>query len=289
MKAVAFAPGHVSGVFAVHDEATDPLAQGSRGAGWSVMAGARATVEPAAATHIRIAGAESPAPVTRAALAHLSDTPVAVRLELGLPVGQGFGMSAAGTLAACLAATHLLGLEPELALEATHRAEIGAGTGLGDAIGSWNGSGEIRMRPGVPPHGWAMRVDPPEDLRFLYCVLGEGISTPRVIGDSSWKKRTRALGDAAVDRMIGGGRASAWDAILTESERFSRELGLMPPAMAALGSRLPKGCRWGQTMLGTTMWITGDDSALKEARDMLGRAGPILELGIDQNGARMAR
>lgn len=288
MKASAFAPAHVSGLFSVHDEATDVLARGSRGAGWSVTAGAHAFVEPAPATRIRINGREEAAPVTRAALATLGGT-WAVDLRLDLPVSQGFGMSAAGTLATCLAVSSIRGVEPERALEATHAAEVAAGTGLGDAIGSWNGAAEVRMRPGIPPHGWAMRIDAPEAVRFLYCVLGEGIPTPSVVRDATWKKRTRALGDAAVDRLVGGGRATAWEAILGESARFSQELGLMPPAMAVLGTQLPKSCLWGQTMLGTTMWVTGDDAALAQARKSLGRAGPIFEFGVDPNGARLAR
>lgn len=286
----AFAPAHVTGLFAVHDEDPDPLKKGSRGAGWSLDQGATATVTRSDRLAVRIGGQADPAPVTRLALERLAPgQPLAVDLRLDLPVGQGFGMSAAGTLAACLAAADLLGLEPELALEAAHAAEVRSGTGLGDAVGSWFGSGEVRMKPGCPPHGWALRIEPPEDARFLFCVLGRGIATPSIIRDAAWKRKTRELGDPAVDRILAVGRAAAWDRILLESGSFSDALGLMPPEMRRLGAQLPEGCSWGQSMLGTTMWVTGDAAALDAARRVLAKAGLLVEAAVDPNGARLVR
>ena len=288
MRASAFAPGHVSGLFAVHDEADDPLAKGSLGAGWSVAAGATATVEEAAATRIAIDGAEAAAPVTRAALEQMAPgRAFHVGLRLDLPVGQGFGMSAAGTLAACLAASSLTGHDPQAALEAAHRAEVAAGTGLGDAIGSWNGAGELRTRPGVPPHGWCTRVEPPEGTLVAYCVLGAGIPTPRIIRDGAWKRRTRELGDAAVERILAAGRSGAWAAIQDESARFSRELGLMPEALAQAGSLLEG--PWGQCMLGTTLWAAVAPGEAEPVAAWLRPHGRTFVLGIDPHGARLLR
>jgi pantoate kinase len=300
--AKAFAPAHVSGVFAVHDEAPDVLRKGSRGCGWSLDLGATATVRRDDRTLVRINGQVEEAPVTRRALGHLAGVDsFAVDLRLDLPTGQGFGMSAAGTLAACLAAASELGLEPERALEAAHAAEVESGTGLGDAVGSWFGCGEVRTTPGVPPHGWALRVEPPEGTRFLFCVMGQGIPTPSIIRDAAWKRRTRELGDAAVDRILAVGRDATrglasgasmhakWDAILWESHAFSDALGLMPEAMRSAGALLPPSCRWGQSMLGNTMWVTGPPGDLAVARRVLAKTGLLIEAGVDVSGARMVR
>jgi pantoate kinase len=286
----AFAPAHVSGLFAVHDEDPDPLKKGSRGAGWSLDDGAVAQVVKADSLRIRVNGEAVEAAVTRTALGRLAPGQgVDVDLRLALPVGQGFGMSAAGTLAACLAAGDALGLEPEAALEAAHVAEVESGTGLGDAVGSWFGSGEVRMKPGCPPHGWALRIEPPPGTRFLFCVLGHGIPTPSIIRDAAWKRKTRELGDPAVDRILAAKREGAWERILLESSSFSQALGLMPEAMRRAGTLLPAGCTWGQSMLGNTMWVTGPEGDLDVAHRVLVKAGLLLDAGVDANGARLVR
>lgn len=290
MSAAAFTPAHVSGLFAVHDEAEDVLARGSRGAGWSLDLGATARVDSANTLAVRIDGRASSADVTRRALGILAPgVPLDVDIRLGLPVGQGFGMSAAGTLAACLAAARVLDIEPERALEAAHSAEVEAGTGLGDAVAAWHGGGEVRIRPGVPPHGQVVRIEPPTDTEFLYTVVGNPIPTPSIIRDAAWKAKTRSLGDAAVDRIVAAGRPRAWPTLLEESARFSRELGLMPEAMRRLGSQMPEGVVWGQAMLGSTLWVTGAKAPLQEAERVLAKAGNVLRAGIDANGARLVR
>ncbi len=284
----AFAPAHVSGLFAVHDEAEGPLDKGSRGAGWSLDRGATATVRVADEQVVRINGEPSPADVTRRALAVLGVEPLHVDIQLDLPQGQGFGMSAAGTLAACLAACQLLDVEPERALEATHTAEVEHGTGLGDAIGSWNGSGELRIKPGCPPRGWAMRIEPPPETHFLFCVLGDPIPTSSIIRDDQWRQRTRELGDAAVDRILAAGRTRAWPTLLAESHDFTQALGLLPPGVADLGKRLG-GLEWGQCMLGSTLWVTGEEPTLGKARAALESAGHVIGASVDSAGARLVR
>ncbi|MCA1818882.1 MAG: hypothetical protein ABR562_08315 [Thermoplasmatota archaeon] len=290
MTVAAFAPGHVSGLFAVHDEAANVEAKGSRGAGWSVELGATAVVEAASETSISIGGRPAVANATRLALHRLApDRHVQVDLRLGLPVGQGFGMSAAGSLAACLAAANVLGLEPEAALAAAHGAEVESGTGLGDAVAAWSGGAEIRIQPGIPPYGQVVRVDPPTDTAFLFAVAGDPIPTSGIIRDPAWQATTRRLGDAAVDRIVAAGRPRAWPAILEESARFSRELGLMPTALADLGRRLPPGVQWGQAMLGSNLWATGAPGELDEAERVLRRAGQVIRTGVDRTGVRLVR
>lgn len=290
MTRCAFAPAHITGLFAVHDTYDETLRRGSRGAGWCIQKGAWAAVDHADETRIRINGQPHAAAVTRAALDALApNAGLDVEIQLDLPAGQGFGMSAAGTLAATLAATSLLDLEPEHALETTHAAEVTHGTGLGDAIGAWFGGGELRLKPGAPPHGWAMHIHAPEDQEFLFCVLGDEIPTDSIIRDEEWKTRTRRHGDDAVDRLLDAGRTNVWPQVLAESNQFSRDLGLMPAAMLALGERLPEGLQWGQAMLGSTMWVTGDVGDMERAEALLETHGPLVRSRVDPNGARLVK
>lgn len=286
----AFAPGHVSGLFAIHDEAEAVRQKGSRGAGWCLQRGAYATVRKADGEGaVRIDGGRQDATVTRAALQALTPEPLDVDIKLQLPVGQGFGMSGAGTLAACLAATDLMDLEPEEALAVTHTAEVEHGTGLGDAIGSWFGAGELRLKPGCPPDGWAMQVQAPEETEFLFCVMGGAIDTKGAIRDPELKVATRAMGDEAVDRIVDVGRESAWTRMLAESQHFSRMLGLMPERMEEVGRRLPSGALWGQCMIGATMWVHGTVGDLERAEALLEPEGETFRCKVDPNGARLVR
>jgi pantoate kinase len=285
----AFAPAHVTGVFAIHDASPNPLSRGSRGAGWSLQKGAYASVDRAEKTEIRINGQPTEAAVTAAALALLTDVPLRVDIQLELPEGQGFGMSAAGTLAASLAACALLDIDSERALQVTHTAEVNHGTGLGDAIGSWFGGGEVRIKPGCPPTGWAMQVPAPEGTEFLFCVLGAGIPTRGIIQDHSWKEATRNYGDPAVDVIMELGRARAWSEVLHQSSAFSVALGLRPEIMISLGQQLPDDCHWGQCMLGHTMWITGPAGDLERAEALLEGHGNIYRSKVDSQGARLVR
>jgi pantoate kinase len=288
--ACAFAPGHVTGLFSIHDESPDPLQKGSRGGGWCLQQGAWAAVQPTDETVFLVNGEPDDAPVTLAALQNLApDAQLAVDLRLDLPVGQGFGMSAAGTLAACLAATNLLSIEPERALEAAHKAEVECATGLGDVVGSWFGGAELRIKPGCPPHGWAMQIQPPPDTEFLYCVLGDAIRTSDVIRNEEWKAATKRHGEAAVDRILDAGRERAWAQLLEEAIGFGTQLGLMPPRMLALGQKFPKDLKWGQCMLGATVWVTGDRGDIERAEALLEGHGPLYKSKVEPNGARIVK
>lgn len=291
-RACAFAPGHVTGFFAVHDAFAEPVQNGSRGGGWCLHKGAYASVLPLESgdTEIRINGEDHEAPVTRRALDLLAPKHAfEVDIHIQLPLGQGFGMSAAGTLATCLAVARLLDLEPEEALAATHASEVEQGAGLGDAVGSWFGGAELRIRPGCPPHGWAMQIAIPEGTEFLFCVLGGEISTKSIIQDHGWKEKTRRHGDAAVDRVLEAGRGAAWEQLLNEAVAFSAALGLRPDHMVALGQQLPEDVHWGQSMLGTTMWVQGAPGDLDRAEALLEGHGRIIRSRVEPNGARLVR
>ena len=112
----AFAPGHVTGIFRPDAESHDPRGRGSVGAGVVLELGAwaEACFTPGPARRVRLTG-DGPGPwpisedVARRLASRLSGT-VTVRLAHELPVGQGFGMSAAGALATALAVGTLAGV-----------------------------------------------------------------------------------------------------------------------------------------------------------------------------------
>src|SRR5271170_1771840 len=125
-RAAAFAPGHVTGIFVPDLAAPDPRARGSRGLGVVLDTGARAVVtwRPAERARVQIRDERGRAlPITEEAIRHLvrpGSGSVSVVIRHELPVGQGFGMSAAGTLAATLAVARLLSLPRQRAVEVAH-------------------------------------------------------------------------------------------------------------------------------------------------------------------------
>src|SRR5208282_6564450 len=113
-RAAAFAPGHVTGIFAPDLGSSDPRGRGSRGLGVVVESGARSEAiwQPEKRSRIQVRDERGGSlPITEEAVRHLvpaGSGSVSVLVRHELPVGQGFGMSAAGTLASSLAVAHLL-------------------------------------------------------------------------------------------------------------------------------------------------------------------------------------
>src|SRR5512136_3066110 len=116
MRAAAFCPGHITGFFEIC-RSKDVMSTGSRGAGLCIALGAGSVVRVGEAKRqsvsVSINGRASAANVTKRAIEHLvggDKLKTSVSTSLDLPMSQGFGMSAAGSLSAALATAHILGL-----------------------------------------------------------------------------------------------------------------------------------------------------------------------------------
>ncbi|MFI5449771.1 MAG: hypothetical protein ACHQ03_08415, partial [Candidatus Bathyarchaeia archaeon] len=145
----AFCPAGISSFFEVcnldssGNPLVDPARIGARGGGFAIPRGAtsRAIVKKSAETKIKVKINSKPAPeahTTRSAIEQLLKTQgttfeIAVDLKVACPIGAGFGTSAAGTLASCLAVSDAAGIPVtmnELG-RITHVAEVVNRTGLG--------------------------------------------------------------------------------------------------------------------------------------------------------------
>ncbi|MBS3778240.1 MAG: hypothetical protein KGY50_02980, partial [Candidatus Thermoplasmatota archaeon] len=104
-KAVAFAPGHISGFFQPVFDPKDSKKTGSRGAGVCIAHGATAKVtiteQKDQQIQISVNKKTGTFPVTLHAITGLLENKtlhVDVEISLDLPISQGFGMSAASAL-----------------------------------------------------------------------------------------------------------------------------------------------------------------------------------------------
>lgn len=303
-RATAFCPGHVTGLFEIHDEAQDVDRRGSRGAGFSLARGAvsRVDVAPAESLRIDVAldGTEQEAPVTREAVTQLlreavrtgkvplnRDAPkgsrarvqVTVATELQLPVSQGFGMSAAGALSAALALARCLRLGRSDALRAAHAADVLQRGGLGDVIAASQGGFEIRAAPGLPPYGTLSRFVGYGEC--VLCVVGESLETRAILSDPERRAAVNEAGARCLAPLL---QAPQLDVFLDASLRFARESRLLTPALdRAILAASPHG-KASMSMLGNSVFAFGNVQRLEEA---LAPHGRVLVSPVDEAGARI--
>lgn len=207
----AIAPAHVTTFFAPVP-ADDPERAGSTGGGLGLTDGVRVTVRPLEAERkagdtedstdgrhrVTLNGRETTiGPVTRV-LDRLDAPPARVTIESAVPIGAGFGVSGGAALG-CAVAGSVVFDRPRTVDESVtiaHRAEVEAGTGLGDVVAIARGGVPLRLVPGGPEHG---RLDGlTARPRVEYVSFGE-LSTPDVLaGDTS---QVRAAGERALERV----------------------------------------------------------------------------------------
>lgn len=288
MKTIAFAPGHISGFFEPVYHPEDMARSGSRGAGVSVSLGAysEASVENSKnqSLEVFINGRKSPAPVTQLALKYLignNALGITIKTRLDLPMGQGFGMSAAGALSACLAVSKLCGLPESDALRAAHFAEVRLGTGLGDAISSFFGGFEIRKNPGLPP--WGIIEHIPEKCDLVLCVIGKKINTKKVLTDKKRISKIAEYGSFCTKKIL---EKPTVDNLFYLSEVFTNKTGLgLKPVVDAINVANNYGVS-SMCMLGNSIFAAGKTNELAK---LLSKYGRVYITSVDSVGARIIK
>ena len=226
MKAAAFAPGNVSGVFKiVRDD--DPRRMHSLGMGFTVSHGVTATVNEAPTVEIAFNGTTFDFATVRHVLEALSSRPVRVTLESELPLSGGFGLSGASALATAFAldAAFGLGLDERTLGMAAHIAEVTHLTGLGDVCGQFHGGCLAKLVPGDPLGAVALPV---AEQAVFYRYFGP-IRTREIIGDPEHAARINAAAGAALAEIDGLASAgvSNFGRYISVAKRFSMESGLL--------------------------------------------------------------
>ena len=277
---VAFCPGHISGYFKkiVGDTITTT---GSIGAGIVISEGVTATVKPSDRISICIRRKISPktsfevssgSPLLEHVLEHLNLT-ASVATECTLPIGAGFGLSAAALLATLTALNQLFdrGMNAEEIAQCAHAAEVTHRTGLGDVAACQGGGRVVRSGPGI--HGLIeRRYDMPEPL---YAVSFGPIHTPTVLGSSAQME----LVSSAFPKTTPG---NVEDFFLL-SRLFAQQSGLMTPeAQNVIRKCDAAGIPSSMTMLGNGVFAYG-----RKAREILLAFGHVYEFHASATGAHI--
>lgn len=277
---MAFCPGHISGYFR-RIEGRSVAATGSIGAGIVISEGVTATVSPADSTSVSIIQRTGPgkdiqysrsSPLLESVLEKLGIT-VSVTTESYLPIGAGFGLSAAALLATLTAVDRCLELRltPHTIAALAHEAEVVHRTGLGDVAACQGGGRVVRSGPGID--AVILRsFDLPESL---HAVSFGPISTPSVLGSPQQMDRVAA----AFPRYP---PENAKD-FFKISRQFAEQSGLLTAeASAVLHRCADNNVPASMTMLGNGVFACG-----KRARKILSDFGEVYTFAVAREGARL--
>jgi pantoate kinase len=206
-------------------------------------------------------------------------------LELDLPVGQGFGMSGAMTLAALLAAEKGLGLlggDRDRLVAIAHAAEVEAGTGLGDVVPQAQGGMDLRLSPGAPPHSEVLMREADADVLVAWSPTP--LHTSTVLSDPGARERLEAVCAPLLERADPDG---GLDWLLEAGSAFTRDVGLASEdVIRMLEACSPHGDA-SQVMLGNSIFAIGDLESMGLALDELGYSWTTTR--VDNDGARLLR
>jgi pantoate kinase len=254
-RARAFAPGHVTGFFAIFDAPHMLASRGSIGSGFSVELGAKVEVVGAGKgkkdIKLIVDGKVSRPddyPVLEYVLSRFKgsgrDLPrgMVVRVKHELPLGAGFGMSAAGALSLAIALDVLAtgdDVPSVFAYRTAHEADVYCRTGLGDVVSEAYGGFEVRLMPGI---SGIIRLLPISGDVYLF-ARDEGISTKDVLSDDRKRGDITTAGlrsleefmkEPTLERFSEISRKFARDSLLSTSEILDLLLLLGPVAHAGM-------------------------------------------------------
>ncbi|MGC9444497.1 MAG: pantoate kinase [Candidatus Methanospirareceae archaeon] len=267
-SARAYAPASITGFFAIHEH-HDPLQKGSFGCGLVLESGCVTEIAQvptrAAESRILINGRAEEAPTTRYVLDRLAAyAPVNVNTRFDVPIGCGFGASAAGALSTALALNELLTLSLSLnkLAQIAHCAEVANSTGLGDVIAEACGGVVIRKQPGPPGIGVIDRI-PHRNEQVSYVTFGVKLTKSVLAeGGEATKRRINDAGKVALQAVL---RKPTLETLMHASREFALQIELISTTCKdAIEAVAAEGKVASVAMLGETVFVIGGSDALRE-------------------------
>ncbi len=216
-----FVPGHITGFFTIENHDVS-LKNGSLGVGFLLSEGVKTTISPADELTIDVNQADDT--VINEVLGIFEvETDFKITQDIQLPVGAGFGTSAASALSLSLALNEFLslGYSKELCGQIAHKAEVNLSAGLGDVIAQTGHGLVLRTQPGAPGIGEIKSFE--HDVFIAWKTFGP-IETADIIQDSHHKK---VISDVGLKYLELFERDPSLENFLDFSNRFSHETNLM--------------------------------------------------------------
>ena len=221
MSNSVFVPGHITGFFTIEDHDIT-LKKGSCGAGFLMSRGVRTTISDSDELEIDVNQGGSTVIDEVLKIMEIG-TDFRVTQDIQLPIGAGFGTSAASALSLTLALNEFLdlGYSTDLCGQIAHMAEVNLGAGLGDVIAQTGHGLVLRVEPGAPGIGKIKSFE--HDVCIAWKTFG-GIETSSIIRNPH---RHQVISDAGLKYLEYFEEKPSLKNFLDFSNRFSNETKLM--------------------------------------------------------------
>jgi pantoate kinase len=215
---------------------------------------------------------------------------IRIEHQVSVPIGAGFGASAAGTLSAALALADAVGIDhtvDQIAL-AAHRAEIVSRTGLGTVPALLRGGFVLIRKAGGPGIAVIDQIPSRSSYRVVACHFGP-ISTSQVLGTANLRRVVNRAGARAMRRILAKPTAERF---MLESRAFAEQIGLLSRrARHAVEVAIGAGAIGAtQNMLGDAIHALAEEQTAIVVERRLRRAFPkaqVFASEIERAGARL--
>ena len=221
MNKSVFVPGHITGFFNIENHDVS-LKNGSCGVGFLLSKGVRTTISPADKLDVDVNQGDETVIGEVLKILEIDDT-FKITQDIQLPIGAGFGTSAASAFSLTLAINEFLdlGYSEELCGQIAHMAEINLGAGLGDVIAQTGQGLVLRTKSGAPGIGEIKSFR--HDVFIAYKTFGS-INTADIIRDPHHKQ---ILSEAGLKYLELFEKEPTVENFLSFSNKFSNETKLM--------------------------------------------------------------
>ncbi len=293
---IAFAPAHITGLFATVRKKTY-LETGSRGAGVSLTHGVITTVNALKASKwkasIYINKVLTNAKVSLKVIKEFLNLTkvkydVQVYHDFQVPISAGYGASGSGALSLALALNEILktGLTKMEAAQLAHIAEVKCKTGLGTVLAETYGGVEIRTKAGAPGIGSLIRIN--SNLKVL-SIYFNPLHTQEFLKNNQMLTKIDKIGSILLDKLL---KKPSIQNLLLYSRQFSDELNIYTPSLRKMLSyldRLPQ--TFTMNMFGEALFSLINEDELQNLRPEIKKSeslgGQIIISNIDNIGARL--
>lgn len=220
---IAYSPASLSLIFRKH-MSRKYIHSGSTGVGFTLDRGVKASLRRADYTKIFLNGSELSFPTVETTIRYLTKRTLCVYLDSPLPLGYGFGISSAASLATAYAVNHILKLgKSDMALNRiVHRSEIDNHTGLGSTGTQVLGGFVVKNRAGMPPGYFRMQFTGTK----LFTIILDKIETPSILQNDVLLSHINLAADRVMERLQPIAKSS-FSHVIRLSYEFAKESRLI--------------------------------------------------------------